>query len=44
MSEPPLHREVIETSSVVALKKKFFMSEPPLHREVIETSLISFPQ
>ena len=35
-SEPPLHREVIETSSVVALKKKFFMSEPPLHREVIE--------
>ena len=36
-SEPPLHREVIETRVFQARKQeKRFRSEPPLHREVIE--------
>ena len=36
-SEPPLHREVIETTTPASPKVlSANMSEPPLHREVIE--------
>ena len=36
-SEPPLHREVIETRRIPQGVILVEMSEPPLHREVIET-------
>ena len=36
-SEPPLHREVIETEMTIC-RYPHYQSEPPLHREVIETS------
>ena len=43
-SEPPPHREVIETQPTEARNDKIVdTSEPPPHREVIETS-IRFPR
>ena len=44
-SEPPLHREVIETMIFFTDFFDIIVSEPPLHREVIETvmTLCGYP-
>ena len=39
LSEPPLHREVIETKNYNIYRRNHYKSEPPLHREVIEQKI-----